>query len=156
MEINVKDYLSDSEIKEIVQEELREQVRKHFSNEKESLRLLGNLAYSIVQEEVDKIVPNHKEQIVKKVSELVCGKNLEYIIFNYRHSDHAPQSAGAIIVDNAVKAHKELLNEKVKDTILNKDYSEEIWNKFESMADTFISNIYAITEIARKNQTKQP
>ena len=154
MEINVTEYLSHDEIKEIIQEELRLQVRKHFSSETEALRLLGNLSYSIVQEEVDKIVPNHKEKLVSKVSELVLGKHLEYIIFNYRYSDNAPQSAGAIIVDNAVKAHKDLLNEKVKDTILKRDYSEEIWNKFESMADTFISNIYAITEMARKNQTK--
>ena len=49
MEINFKDYLTDNEVKEIVQDELRIQVRRFFSGTEENTqRLLSNLAYSIV------------------------------------------------------------------------------------------------------------
>lgn len=154
MEIKIENYLSESEIKEIVQEELREQVRKHFSSEKEAERLLINLSHEIVQQEVEKIVPNHQEMIVKKVASIINDKDLSFYVYRHHYSTDAPQSTGAKILDEAVRANKDFINQKVIDTILNKDYSEEIWNKFESMADTFMSNIYAITEIARKNQNK--
>jgi len=43
-----------------------------------------------------------------------------------------------------------MINQKVKDTITNHDYSDEIWRKFEELGETFISNIYSIVELGKK------
>ena len=149
-EIEIENYLSYNEIKEIVQDELRNQIRQLFKNEQEAERLLSNLSHEIVQQEVEKIVPNHQEKIVKKVASIINDKDISFYVFRHHYSTDAPQSTGAKILDEAVKANKELINEKVKETIINKDYSEIIWDKFENLADTFITNIYEITRLGRE------
>ena len=71
MEIDFKEYLSDGEIKDIIVEEFRIQIRKKFSSEKETERLLGNLAFHIVKEELEKITPNYEEYLNTKVNKIL-------------------------------------------------------------------------------------
>ena len=64
MEIEVKDYLSESEIKEIVQQELRLKVRQQFDlNNIE--RIFSNSAYHIVWEEVNKSIDYDVTEFIK-------------------------------------------------------------------------------------------
>lgn len=150
MEIKIERYLDDSEIKEIVQGELRIQVRKLFSGTEENTqRLLSNLAYSIVRDEVDKIVPNYEEQLVNKVAELVKSKDLSFHVFNYHYSTNAPTSFGAKLIEQTVKENQQLIKDKVVKTIQETDYSEQALMKFESLADDFTSNIYDFVNLMR-------
>ena len=150
MEINFKDYLSDDEVKEIVQDELRIQVRKFFSGTEENTqRLLSNLAYSIVRDEVDKIVPNYEEELVNKVAELVKSKDLSFHVFNYHYSTNAPTSFGSKLIEQTVKENQQLIKDKVVKTIQETDYSEQALMKFESLADDFTSNIYDFVNLMR-------
>lgn len=146
MEIDIKDYLSDSEIKKIVSDELREQVKKMFNNESNATRILSNMAYSIIQEEVDKIVPNHKDLIVKKTAELIKGKDFSHHVFNYKFSDGKPHSLGAKIIDETVMENKQLIKDLVVKSFHEKDYSEDVSCKFEKLAEDFTSNIYELVE----------
>lgn len=150
MEINFKDYLSDDEVKEIVQDELRNQVRKFFSGTEENTqRLLSNLAYAIVRDEVDKIVPNYEEDLVNKVAELIKGKDLSFHVFNYHYSTNAPTSFGSKLIEQTVKENQQLIKDKVVKTIQEADYSEQALMKFESLADDFTSNIYDFVDLMR-------
>ena len=150
MEIKIERYLDDSEIKEIVQDELRIQVRKFFSGTEENTqRLLSNLAYSIVRDEVDKIVPNYEGQLVNKVAELVKSKDLSFHVFNYHYSTNAPTSFGAKLIEQTVKENQQLIKDKVVKTIQEADYSEQALMKFESLADDFTSNIYDFVNLMR-------
>ena len=150
MEINFKDYLSDDEVKEIVQDELRIQVRKLFSGTEENTqRLLSNLAYAIVRDEVDKIVPNYEEELINKVAELVKSKDLSFHVFNYHYSTNAPTSFGSKVIEQTVKENQQLIKDKVVKTIQETDYSEQALMKFESLADDFTSNIYDFVNLMR-------
>jgi hypothetical protein len=149
MEINVENYLNHNEIKEIVQDELRNQVRQLFKNEQEAQRLLSNLSYQIVFNEVDKVVANSQDIIVKKTTDLVNDVK-SYTVFRYNYLGGSPENNGARILEQAIIDNKHLINEKVKETIINKDYSEKIWETFENLADTFITNIYEITRLGRE------
>ena len=150
MEINFKDYLSDNEVKEIVQDELRIQVRKLFSGTEENTqRLLSNLAYTIVRDEVDKIVPNYEQDLVNKVAELVKSKDLSFHVFNYHYSTNAPTSFGSKVIEQTVKENQQLIKDKVVKTIQEADYSEQALMKFESLADDFTSNIYDFVNLMR-------
>lgn len=71
MDIKFEDYLSDSQIREILESELREQVRAHFKSEQNAERLLSNLAYGMVYDEIDKILPNYHSNLVSKVEEMI-------------------------------------------------------------------------------------
>ena len=150
MEIKIEHYLDHEAIKEVVEDELRNQVRKFFSGTEENTqRLLSNLAYSIVRDEVDKIVPNYEEELVNKVAELVKSKDLSFHVFNYHYSTNAPTSFGSKVIEQTVKENQQLIKDKVVKTIQEADYSEQALMKFESLADDFTSNIYDFVNLMR-------
>ena len=148
-EIEIENYLSHDEVKEIVQDELRNQIRQMFKNETEARRLLSNLSYQIVFDEVDKVVANSQDVVIKKTTDLVNDVK-SYTVFRYSYLGGSPENNGARILEQAIIDNKQLINEKVKETIINKDYSEKIWDSFELLADTFISNIYEIARLGRE------
>lgn len=154
MDINFKDHLSNDEIKEIISDELRAQIKSHFKNEDNAKRLLANLAYQIVQEEVNKIVPNYEQELIGKVASLIQEKDLTYHVFNFDYLNGSAKSLGARIIEQTVQENKELIKSKVIEGIQKKDYSEESLIKLENLSDSFTSNIYDFVELMRNK--KQP
>lgn len=150
MEINIVDYLSEKEIKEIAQDEVRIQIREHFKNEENAKRLLSNLAYSIVTEEVNKIVPDYEQELIRKVAELINKKDLTYHIFDFdTYGGGKARSLGAKILEQTVKDNQQLIKDKVVEGIQNKDYSEEALIRLENLSESFTSNIYDFVELMR-------
>ena len=150
MDIKITDYLQQHEIKEIVSDELRVQIREHFRNEENAIRLLSNLAYQLVSEEVEKIVPNYEKELVEKVVSLLNDKKtVSYRLFDFDYNTGNAKSLGAKIVENTVRENQQLIKDKVIDTIQNADYSEDALIKFESLAEEFTSNIYEFVEMMR-------
>lgn len=150
MDIKITDYLQQHEIKEIVSDELRVQIREHFRNEENARRLLSNLAYQLVSEEVEKIVPNYEKELIEKVVSLLNDKKaVSYRLFDFDYNTGNAKSLGAKIVENTVRENQQLIKDKVINTIQNADYSEEALIKFESLAEEFTSNIYTFVELMR-------
>jgi hypothetical protein len=154
MEIKVENYLSHNDIKEIVSDELKNQVREHFRNEENAQRLLSNLAYHIVKEEVNKIVPNYEQELVEKVASLIRDKkSVDFNLFDFdSYGSGRGKSLGAKIVEQTIKENEKLIKDKVIESIQNRDYSEEAWNKFESLAEDFTSNIYDFLDLIRSKK----
>lgn len=151
MEINITDYLDKEEIKEIVSDELRQQIKLHFKNEENAKRLLSNLAYEIVTEEVNKIVPNYEETLIAKVAELINKKDLTYHIFDFdTYGGGKARSLGARILEQTVRENTELIKSKMVEGIQNRDYSEEALIRMENLSDSFAGNIYEFVELMRK------
>ena len=150
MDIKITDYLQQHEIKEIVSDELRVQIREHFRNEENARRLLSNLAYHMVTEEVNKIVPDYEKDLVEKVVSLLQDKqSLNYRLFDFDYNTGNAKSLGAKIVENTIRENQQLIKDKVIDTIHNANYSEDALIKFESLAEEFTSNIYSFVELMR-------
>lgn len=153
MEINITDYLSHEDIKEIAQDELRVQIREHFKNEENARRLLSNLAYHIVTEEVNKIVPNYEQELITKVAELIKKKDLTYHIFDFdTYRDGRAKSLGAKILEQTVRENQQLIKDKVVEGIQNKDYSEDALIRLENLSESFTSNIYDFVELMRSKK----
>ena len=150
MDINIKDYLSNDEIKEIVVDELRNQIKDHFKDEDRAARLLSNFSYKLIYDEIDKTIPNSRQLIESKTKEILLDIK-SYSVFRNSSYGQTPSPAHKIM-EQAVTDNKDLINGKVKETIINKDYSEEIWNKFEDLADSFTNNIYSILELGRNKK----
>lgn len=152
MDIKFEDYLSDSQIREILESELREQVRAHFKSEQNAERLLSNLAYGMVYDEIDKILPNYHSNLVSKVEEMIKEPS-SFNLFNYHYSDNTPVSLGAKIVTEAVRENKELIKSRVIEAIQNRDYSDEALTTLEHLGEEFVGNIYNFVElICSKNE----
>ena len=155
MDIKITDYLQQHEIKEIVSDELRAQIREHFRNEENTRRLLSNISYQLVSEEGEKIVPNYEKELVEKVVSLLNDKKaVSYRLFDFDYNTGNAKSLGAKIVENTVRENQQLIKDKVINTIQNADYSEEALIKFESLAEEFTSNIYEFVELVRNKQNR--
>ena len=153
MEINFADYLSQEEIKQIVTDELKEQVHKLFKNEENAQRLLSNLAYTLVFDEIDKVVPGCRDLIIEQTTQVL--NNLEsYDVFRASPFSES-KSVATKIMEDAIRDNRGLINKRVSETILNKDYSEEIWSHFEQLADNFCGHIYEIARLGKEKNNKQ-
>lgn len=146
--LNISQYLSESEIKEICIDEVRNQIKSFFSNEENAQRLLSNLSYHIVFNEIDKVIPESRELVINKTRQII--NNIQsYSVFR-DDTYGGRKSIGQSIMEEAIRNNKDMINEKVKETILNKDYSEEIWSKFQELGETFAENIYEITRLGKQ------
>lgn len=154
MEINVEDYLDHKAIQEIVEDELRAQVRKHFTNEENAKRLLTNLSYHIVKEEVNKIVPNFEQELIEKVASLIRDKSsVSFNLFDFdTYGSGRSKSLGAKIVEQTVEENRQLIKDKVVEAIQERDYSEEALIKLENLSEEFAGNIYNFVELVRSKK----
>jgi hypothetical protein len=148
--INISDYLSREEIKSIVEDQVRSSVKNLLENEKNAERILMNLSYKFVFDEIDKVIPDSRGLIVNKTKEVI-NKIESYDVFR-DPSYGGKKSLAYEFMEQAVKDNVGLLNDKVKETITSKDYSEEIWRKFEDLSDSFCSNIYEIVRLGRERK----
>lgn len=152
MEINISDYLSQDEIKEIVTEELRNQIINHFRNESEAQRLLSNLAHDFVFNEIEKITPEYKSQVIEKVKSIL-KEDISYYVFKTHYITNEPQSFASKTIDQTIKENIDLFKQKIISDVLAKDYSENALCKFETLAENFTANIYDFVE-AMRSKTK--
>ncbi len=147
LKIDVSDYLSEDDIKELCRDQVRYEIGKFFRNEENAQRLLSNLSYQIVFDEIDKVIPNSREIVISKTTQ-VLNDIQNFSVFRDASYGSKPSLAYQIM-EETVRDNKHLINEKVKETILNKDYSNEIWDKYEELAETFMSNIYELVKLGR-------
>lgn len=148
MEINIKDYLSEEEIKEILEEEFKNQIRKKLSSDKETERILGNLAYHLVQQEIEKITPKHATYLEDKVKQILKEKSsLSYLIFKTHYLDNSPESFATKLIEQTVKENSELIKQKTIDSIKDHNFSKEIAQSLEKTTEDLAGNIYKISEL---------
>lgn len=150
--INVLDYLSESEISEIAKDEVRNVIRGYLGNEENTKRVLSNIAYEIVFDEVDRhIGEDSRKKIAELTEKQITKDSFGYMVFRDK-SYGSPASLAYQIMEQAVKDNKAIIQDKVKEAIIEKDYQEDVWSKFEELAENFTSNIYEIVELAKSKK----
>ena len=110
-EIKVEDYLTEDEIKEIVKEEVRSQVRCH--NERDFKRILINASYKWFQDLISETMGDdfnvQIEEEVKKVLSEVSSFNV------IRDGDFGEKPSKAYkLIQEYTDKHKEVLENRVK------------------------------------------
>jgi len=129
MEIDIKEYLSESEIKDIVIEELRGHIRNTIKDERTFTRILSNSAYRILQEQIELEVPQHKDLIIKKTVEIINAENYNFNVFYHGYNG---KSLAVQITEQAVNENKDLIKECVVKGIKEYDYSSKILENLEN------------------------
>ena len=79
--INVEDYLTFEDRKNIVKDIFKEQVAELLSKESNITRIISNISHEIVFNEVQKFIPNYEEQIKLNVENTLRENKLDYHIF---------------------------------------------------------------------------
>lgn len=150
IKININNYLSEQDKKEIVTNEFRRAIRESLNSDTKITDILSNAAYISVFKETNELVKDAKERIFNKVNEILDNPT-NYCVFRNNYLTNAPESLASKMLDEAVRNNKELFNEKVYKVIAECS-DERIWNLFEDLADTFGSMISKIASTARSKQ----
>lgn len=147
--INIDNYLTEEEKKEIAINYFRESLQKHFTNKDngkadfERDRHIGNIYHSIILEEVQKYLPNFQDIIKERVIHTITNENLHFQIFR-KKDDYfrEKQSLAMDYIDEVVKENEELIKEKTLNKITTFNYDEIIIDKLKSVFEESFSNIY--------------
>jgi len=146
VEINVMEHLSDREIKEIVQDELRISIRQHFNEcgrteaDNNLKRLISNASYDVVAQMVDNIFGNTLETLLtKRVTEIIEKGLTSFEIFSKPNSwDNQPNNA-YVVLERAVK----LQHKKMRQVVIDNIEIQTITELKEILKDNAIVDIIA-------------
>ena len=132
MEINIKDYLTNDEIRNIVITETQLAVQRYFTEDNIEI-LLSNLSYEIVANMVDEQLRkeniNYEDYITKNVLKVIDGLTA-FTVFRKKDGYSCnDDSVGRQLLDKACIDNKDIINNKVAE-IMNhidlNDIKEEI------------------------------
>lgn len=132
--ITVEDYLSKEEIKNIVEEEIREKIKDESI--KNILYLIGyNCFYALLDERI----PDFKKNIEQKVVDII-EKMSSYEIFYPSYVYGNDKKLGTKYLEESIENNKELLNNKVvkilndlQETYIAEEITQIIQDKIESL-----------------------
>ena len=153
--INIEDYLTEEEKKELVIDVFRNHVRKELFKERdgtiqsdsEVTRVIGNIAHDIVMDEVQKYIPDCKEMIRQKTVEALSKDSFSYYVFKRKDAWDKDEGLAVTYMNQAISECKSVFQERIKKTIadydLTNDISREISEQFGQMADT----VYKLSEL---------
>ena len=117
MEIDVKEYLSYSDLKEIAREQMSVLVATHLKDEESVKRIILNTAYELIYKMVDDVLDSKLEELLRdKVAELV-GSMTTYNIFNKPDAWSRETNTAYDILRKAVLDNEKRIQEIVNDNI---------------------------------------
>lgn len=139
MNINLEDYLSEDQIRSIIEEEVREDVRHQIMSMSDGH--LSDIMVNATYEAVDRMVAerfheNLTEKLAIRVAALIDTMSF-FTIFRQKDA-YGPASLCQQYLDEAVEANKDLITQKVVEKINDFHYDEII----ESIEDTVYEVIH--------------
>lgn len=159
IKVNIDDFLSEEEKKEIAINTFRDAIkntmfkgdRSDIVKDSEIQRIVGNVAHTIVFEEVQKYIPDFKDQIVKKVRKCITEDSLSYQVFRKKDAWEKEQSLAQDYIYQTVREQEQEFKDRIKNEMANFDlkpqlndevvkYFEELAGKMYSIADLFSNN----------------
>lgn len=140
MEINIEDYLNESEIKKIVEEELRYKIKDIFRTERDTTRILSNLGYYNTFKIVEEEVPNFKE-IIKENTKKQCLNISTYDVFRSKDYFNEKDSLAQKYLLEAVEENKNIIKDRVKEILREMD-KQQIANEICSIIEESVYNLF--------------
>ena len=141
MEINIKDYMSEEEIKAIIEDEIVRETRRTLCNEKEITRILTNVSYYELWKKIEQEVPNCQEIIKEKTKEKILEIS-KFDIFQKRDNFlEYKDSLAQQFLNESVKENKNIIDDKVK-KIMNELSLTDIKYDIQSIIEQYIENLF--------------
>lgn len=130
--IDIKNYLTEEEIRNICEDQLRSSIAYQFRQESEITRLISNLSYEFIFKAISsEIGCDSFELIHKKVKELIEeGSDIRYLLFHRASNWDKIDSPGVTMINKALKDNEDLIKTKVVEAInkysINEDEFREL------------------------------
>lgn len=129
MEINVEDYLDRDEIKDIIKDQIR------YIVERDVERLLTNSAYYVVFKAVDEALDNSAKEFIKEKAIAIINDLSEYCVFRKKDDWEKEDSIAYQVLQEAMNENKDLIKQKVREAIENRDYERDIQNSMDYISE---------------------
>lgn len=140
MEINIEDYMNESEMKRIVENEFRDRIREYFLKNK-----LSDLIYSLCNKEIYRIIEEEIsdfEEEIKKTIPSVIERISAFDIFKSKDDFmNSKDSIGQRILERAVMENRDMIEQKVKN-IFSELSKEDIAAEIECIITDKIENMF--------------
>ena len=150
LKVEATDYISESEIKEIVKEEVRSQVgysvREMFKKEDDIRRILCNTAYTAIEMEVEKLIPDYKETIASDVKAVIDKHDLKYEVY-HESMGFGNESLGTQIIHKVIKDNSDVITGKVEKLIKEYDVKELVEKTFKGKIREFADSFGSVADM---------
>lgn len=120
IQINVQDYLSESEIREICKDSLRSKINT------DAERILTNLAYNLSHSFVDSILTDTEKDTLQKKVKDVISKTSSTEVFRKADYWHKEDSIAQKYLNEAIVQNKENIKMKAIEILENFDFASEL------------------------------
>ncbi len=159
IEININDYLSEEEKKELVIQTFKETVKRELldgksdntiQSDSEIQRVIGNISHHIVMKEMQTYIPEFEQMIKDKVRKTLTTSDLKYEIFKVKNAWDSQESLAVTYLNETVKNCKETFQNRIKETIENYDLSKTITDEVSAVFDEMAGNFYKLSELFYK------
>lgn len=140
-EIDIEHYMSNEEIKAIIEDEIIRGIRRIMCNEKEITRILTNISYYELWKKIEEEIPNYQEIIKEKTKERL-QKISNFDIFKSK-DDFVEQrdSLAQQFLNESVKENKKIIDDKVK-AIMNELSLSDIRFDIQGIIEKYIDNLF--------------
>jgi hypothetical protein len=124
--INIENYLTEQEIKEIAKEELSSMIRQHLKEESNIKRIITNVGYEFIFKEISETIGEDSfEKIKNKVVELLeDDSHIKYLLWRKKDAWENEESPAVTILNQSIKDNREKIENKVSQLIDDYDFSE--------------------------------
>lgn len=148
VEIELESYLSEEDMREAALDVFCSMVAKSLERNERYFGGVGawlsNMAYCTILEECGRYVDGGGEEIRRRIAEQV-DKHIddlsEYMVYHYNHDTGEPMNEGARIVEAAILANREIIEERVRellDDVPAKSLRNEIASTVERFTDEWL------------------
>lgn len=124
LSIEIKNYFSDDEIKEIAEEELRAAFREQFRKEADVERVITNLSAEYVHALVAEQWNGDFDELLRQKIRDAIEKGVSYHVFRRKDAWDRTESPAVAILDEECKNSRPLIRECVEKRIREYPFSE--------------------------------
>lgn len=127
IKIDIENYLSEEEIKEICKDEMRCIISEQFRKEADVDRVISNLSYEFLFRQISESIGEDAVALIKsKVKKLLQDDGIiKYELFRKEDAWGRSESVGYKILQQSIKDNADLINEKVKEAIGAYDFGSK-------------------------------
>ena len=143
--IRLEDYVTPEEIKAIAMEAVRDSICRTFRGDETNInRLISNLSYEFIFKAVsDAIGEDAQSKITSKVKELLeDGSSIRYELWRKKDAWEKSESPAIGILFEAIKDNKDLIRNKVIQSIDNYDFGDMQYVMYETLQTVVYEKIF--------------
>lgn len=131
MDINIKDYLEEDELREIVHSEARNLVGSYLREDGGIERVISNSAYHVVWDAVDEVFDRKAHDVLKEKVVQLIRKMSSYNIFEKPTAWSGESNSAYKMLERIVLSKKEMMVNKVDNIIegLDEQYLKDLFEE---------------------------